>query len=205
MIHYNKLISIMNKKHYLLTYIPNAIPLSFTFDNILTLIESNFDQELICIDFEKPEISSLVALYRERTMSYLGPRPRDRSAHGFAFYITCSAHTNNGEPTPPQEGYEHLPYNTDKIICDPCNNLDWYNFGLADFLENVSLSTSDSEIANSLDEFLKKGAVEHEGYGYPLISDYKKKLIKTREFIVRRISEYREIIKQMVNEVYNAR
>lgn len=142
--------------------------------------------------------------YRKLTQPYLGPHPNGKSDHiyGFVFYITTSSHTNNGKPVKECEGYPHLPYELDEIFVDEKNILDWYDFGLSEYLlDKITLNIPDNKIKSDLNKFMMESVDEYKKVGLKTLNGYEKKLIKIEEFIIKRIGEYRKIIRQMIKDL----
>ena len=174
------------------------ITLDHTFDAILKILKLPKNKS--------EETKRIIEHYRKLTRPYLGPHPYTDTdfAGGFGFYIVTSSHNNRGEPVKECEGYPHLPYKIDEIIHDQCRNLDWYNFGISEyFLDKITLDTPINKINCDLEAFLMKTTKEYKSYGLPLLDNYKQKLDETQEFIIKRISEYRDLIEKFVEEVKN--
>lgn len=174
------------------TNVLKKIKLSHTFDDIIGIIKpSNKSKEII-------------EYYRNKLRPYLGPHPNKNSKYtsGFGFYIVTSGHDNDGKQIKEFEGYPYLPYEIDEIFQDDRKKLDWYDFGLSEyFLDKVTLDISNGKIKSDLNLFITKTVKEYESYGLVLLDNYKIKLNETKEFILKRISEYRNIIVEFIDKL----
>lgn len=170
------------------------IKLGHTFEDILNILK----------EIDNIETKTIIEYYRKKLQPYLGPHPYNSCTYtsGFGFYIATSGHDNHGKPVKECEGYTHLPYEINEIFQDNNNKLDWYDFGISEyFLDKITLDTLDDKIKTDLNVFFIKGIQEYKSYGLCLLNNYEKKISETQEYILKRIKEYRNIIKEFIDKI----
>ena len=84
-----------------------------------------------------------------------------------------------------------IPHELDEILYDPDGDRNWFNQGLEDVLEEISLEMSDAEIADLIDCYFyyilncDNCLIMHDG---------QKKALINADYIAKRISSYRSAV-----------